>query len=128
MGTGIVAIAGATLPVHVVGLRAFAQVVWVIAAVLLVALIVVVGGHWLRHPTVARTHARNPTTWTGRVAPAMATMPVPITEANQLGPMLPRTSTRVCGDGAPSRFAVVIAEKPYCAWPTRAGMPLTLQR
>ncbi|OBH02709.1 TDT family transporter [Mycobacterium sp. E1747] len=60
MGTGIVAIAGATLPVHVVGLRAFAQVVWVIAAVLLVALIVLVGGHWLRHPTVARTHARNP--------------------------------------------------------------------
>ncbi|OBG74232.1 C4-dicarboxylate ABC transporter [Mycobacterium sp. E3298] len=60
MGTGIVAIAGATLPVHVVGLRAFAQVVWVIAAVLLVGLIVLVGGHWLRHPTVARTHARNP--------------------------------------------------------------------
>lgn len=60
MGTGIVAIAGATLPVHVTGLRAFAQVVWVIAAALLVALIVLVGGHWLRHPTVARTHARNP--------------------------------------------------------------------
>ena len=35
MGTGIVAVAGATLPVHVVGLRAFAEVVWVIAAVLL---------------------------------------------------------------------------------------------
>jgi C4-dicarboxylate transporter/malic acid transport protein len=60
MGTGIVATAGATLPVHVAGLRAFAQVVWVIAAALLVVLIVVVGGHWLRHPTVARRHARNP--------------------------------------------------------------------
>lgn len=60
MGTGIVAIAGATLPVHVVGLRAFAAVVWVIAAALLVVLIALVGGHWLRHPTVARTHARNP--------------------------------------------------------------------
>ena len=60
MGTGIVATAGAALPVHVVGLRAFALVVWVIAAALLVALIAVVGGHWLRHPTVARTHARNP--------------------------------------------------------------------
>ncbi|MEM6106525.1 TDT family transporter [Mycobacterium sp. 050272] len=60
MGTGIVAIGGATLPFHVVGLRAFAEAVWVIAAVLLVALIVVVGGHWLRHPTVARGHARNP--------------------------------------------------------------------
>jgi len=60
MGTGIVATAGATLPVHVYGLRGFAEVVWVIAAVLLVVLIVVVGGHWLRHPTVARSHARNP--------------------------------------------------------------------
>jgi len=60
MGTGIVATAGATLPVHVVGLRAFAQLVWVIAAALLVVLIVLVGGHWLRHPTVARGHARNP--------------------------------------------------------------------
>jgi C4-dicarboxylate transporter/malic acid transport protein len=60
MGTGIVATAGAALPVHVVGLRAFALVVWVIAAALLVVLIVLVGGHWLRHPTVARGHARNP--------------------------------------------------------------------
>jgi C4-dicarboxylate transporter/malic acid transport protein len=60
MGTGIVATAGATLPVHVVGLRVFAQVVWVIAAALLMVLIVLVGGHWLRHPTVARGHARNP--------------------------------------------------------------------
>ena len=60
MGTGIVATAGATLPVHIPGLQAFTQAVWVIAAVLLAVLIVVVGGHWLRHPTVARTHARNP--------------------------------------------------------------------
>lgn len=60
MGTGIVAIAGATLPVHMVGSRAFTNGMWVISAVLLVVLIVVVGGHWLRNPTVARTHARNP--------------------------------------------------------------------
>jgi tellurite resistance protein TehA-like permease len=60
MGTGIVATAGAGLPFHVLGLRGFAEVVWVIAAALLVVLIVVVGGHWLRNPTVARTHARNP--------------------------------------------------------------------
>lgn len=60
MGTGIVATAGAALPVHVVGLRAFAQGVWVIATALLLVLIVLVGGHWLRHPTVARGHARNP--------------------------------------------------------------------
>ena len=60
MGTGIVATAGAMLPVHIPGLRGFAEVVWVIAAVLLVVLVVAVGGHWLRHPTVARTHGRNP--------------------------------------------------------------------
>ncbi len=60
MGTGIVATAGASLPIHVPGLRTFTEVVWVIAASLLVVLLVVVGGHWLRNPRVARTHARNP--------------------------------------------------------------------
>lgn len=60
MGTGIVATAGATLPVHLPGLRGFAEVVWVIAATLLMVLVGLIGGHWLRHPTVARTHARNP--------------------------------------------------------------------
>jgi len=60
MGTGIVAIAGATLPVHVPGLRGFTSGVWVLAAALLAVLIVLIGGHWLRNPTVARTHARNP--------------------------------------------------------------------
>ncbi|WP_396899379.1 TDT family transporter [Mycolicibacterium sp.] len=60
MGTGIVATAAASLPVHVPGLRGFAEVVWVIAALLLAVLIVIVGGHWVRHPTVARSHARNP--------------------------------------------------------------------
>lgn len=60
MGTGIVATAGAMLPVHISGLRVFSQVVWVVAAVLLVVLVIAVGGHWLLHPTVARTHGRNP--------------------------------------------------------------------
>ncbi|WP_458316782.1 TDT family transporter [Mycolicibacterium brisbanense] len=60
MGTGIVATAAATLPIQFTGLRAFAEVVWIIAAVLLLILIALVGGHWLRHPTVARSHARNP--------------------------------------------------------------------
>jgi len=109
MGTGIVATAAATLPVHVPGLRVFAQVVWVIAALWMVILIVTVGANWLRAtvgcrsqlaPTVtmrmtihsaAITHTtcantRRPETWTGRVAAAVATMPVPITDANQFGP------------------------------------------
>ena len=69
MGTGIVATAGATLPIQLTGLRAFTQVVWVLAAVLLVVLVILVGGHWLRHPTVA---AATPATrrWrTSRAAP-----------------------------------------------------------
>jgi C4-dicarboxylate transporter/malic acid transport protein len=76
MGTGIVATAGATLPVRVAGLHAFAEVVWVIAAALLVVLVVVVGGHWLRHPTVARSHVRNPQMAHFYGAPPMALMTV----------------------------------------------------
>ncbi|RDH80492.1 C4-dicarboxylate ABC transporter [Mycolicibacterium moriokaense] len=60
MGTGIVATAGATLPVHVPGLRGFTHIVWVAAALLLVVLVVAVSIQWARHPTVARSHARNP--------------------------------------------------------------------
>jgi C4-dicarboxylate transporter/malic acid transport protein len=60
MGTGIVATAAATLPVRVPGLQNFARVVWVLAALLLVVLSVAVAAHWLRHPTVARSHAHNP--------------------------------------------------------------------
>jgi C4-dicarboxylate transporter/malic acid transport protein len=60
MGTGIVATAAASLPVHVPGLRAFAEVVWVAATVWLVILILAVGAHWVRHPTMARSHAYNP--------------------------------------------------------------------
>src|SRR3954463_884412 len=60
MGTGIVATAGVTLPVGVPGLRGFSHVVWVVAAVLLVVLIVAFSIQWARHPTVARSHARNP--------------------------------------------------------------------
>ena len=57
MGSGIVATAGATLPVHIPGMHAFAVVVWVATTVWLVMLIVAVAAHWLRHPTVARSLA-----------------------------------------------------------------------
>jgi C4-dicarboxylate transporter/malic acid transport protein len=60
MGTGIVATAAATLPVRVPGLLVFARVVWVFAALLLAVLVVAVAAHWVRHPTVARSHAHNP--------------------------------------------------------------------
>ena len=60
MGTGIVATAAASLPVRVPGLLGFALVVWVATAVLLAVLVVAVGAHWVRHPTVAHSHAYNP--------------------------------------------------------------------
>jgi hypothetical protein len=60
MGTGIVATAAATLPIRVPGLQVFAQAVWVLAGVVLVVLSVAVAAHWVRHPTVARSHAHNP--------------------------------------------------------------------
>ncbi|WP_280639072.1 MULTISPECIES: TDT family transporter [Rhodococcus] len=60
MGTGIVATAAATLPVQVRGQQVFAQVMWTLATILLVVLVVAVVAHWVRHPTVARSHAHNP--------------------------------------------------------------------
>ena len=60
MGTGIVAIAATTLPVQVRGQHVFALVMWALAAILLVVLVVAVLAHWVRHPTVARSHAHNP--------------------------------------------------------------------
>ncbi|CAN3130147.1 TDT family transporter [Mycobacterium sp. smrl_JER01] len=60
MGTGIVANAGASLPVHVPGLRSFALVVWVISALWMVILILAMTAHWARNPVVARSHVRNP--------------------------------------------------------------------
>ena len=51
MGTGIVANAGATLPVQVAGQTGFALVLWVAAAVLLVVLLAATAAHWLAFPT-----------------------------------------------------------------------------
>jgi hypothetical protein len=50
MGTGIVAIAGAVLPLRLPGLRVFATVVWALAAAALIALILAWGVHWVRYP------------------------------------------------------------------------------
>lgn len=48
MGTGIVANAGAALPLHVAGLRLFATVVWAFASLWLVVLLAVALVHWRR--------------------------------------------------------------------------------
>jgi Voltage-dependent anion channel len=50
MGTGIVANAGATLPLRVPGLHAFATAVWILAAAALLALTAAWAVHWIRYP------------------------------------------------------------------------------
>jgi C4-dicarboxylate transporter/malic acid transport protein len=60
MGTGIVAVAGAELPLHLPGLRVFATVVWGLASLLLIGLIAAWAVHWARHPAQARGYAATP--------------------------------------------------------------------
>ncbi len=76
MGTGIVAIAAATLPLHLPGLQVFATVVWALAAAVLIALIAAWSVHWTRYPERARAHATNPVMAQFWGAPAMALMTV----------------------------------------------------
>ncbi|MET7708261.1 TDT family transporter [Micromonospora sp. NPDC005413] len=76
MGTGIVANAAATLPVHIAGLRVAATVVWALAALLLVALTAAWAVHWIRYPATARGHAENPVLAHFWGAPAMALLTV----------------------------------------------------
>ncbi|MFH8474328.1 TDT family transporter [Streptomyces sp. NPDC018000] len=61
MGTAIVASAGATLPVHVPGLRGACTVVWALATVMLATILTVRIGHWTAHRDQARTHLLDPT-------------------------------------------------------------------
>lgn len=59
MGTGIVATAAASLPRQVSGLRLFAQIVWALAASLLLVLLAATAAHWLWRPANARARASN---------------------------------------------------------------------
>jgi C4-dicarboxylate transporter/malic acid transport protein len=76
MGTGIVAVAAASLPTQFPGLRTAATVVWALAAFLLVALTVVTALHWLSHPRTARGHALDPVMAHFYGAPPMAMLTV----------------------------------------------------
>ena len=60
IGTGIVAVAAASLPAQFPGLRIAATAFWALAAALLVALTVATGVHWLRHRQTARGYASDP--------------------------------------------------------------------
>jgi C4-dicarboxylate transporter/malic acid transport protein len=76
MGTGIVANAGALLPVRVTGLHAAARAVWALAAFVLIALTAAWAVHWIRHRDRALAHAANPVMAHFWGAPAMALMTV----------------------------------------------------
>jgi C4-dicarboxylate transporter/malic acid transport protein len=76
MGTGIVATAASSLPVHVPGLRTAATAVWALAAGLLTALTAAWAVHWTRYREQARAHAHHPVAAHFWGAPAMALMTV----------------------------------------------------
>jgi len=75
-GTGIVAVAAASLPEQFLGLHTFAIVVWAAAALLLIALTAATAVHWVRHTDTARSHANNPVMAHFYGAPPMAMMTV----------------------------------------------------
>ncbi len=97
MGTGIVANAGATLPLHFLGLRIFATAVWALAAAGLIALTAAWAVHWIRHPARARGHAANPIMAQFWGAPPMALMTVG-TGTLLLGPPLIGPGAAVTAD------------------------------
>lgn len=76
MGTGIVANAAVSLPWQPPGVRAFALVVWLLAATLLVVLLVATALHWRRYPARARGHHLNPVMAHFYGAPPMALLTV----------------------------------------------------
>jgi C4-dicarboxylate transporter/malic acid transport protein len=76
MGTGIVAVAAAGLPVQWPGLRGAAVAVWALAAALLVLLGVATAVHWLRYRATARCHAFDPVISHFYGAPPMAMLTV----------------------------------------------------
>ncbi|HEY1642082.1 MAG TPA: TDT family transporter [Streptosporangiaceae bacterium] len=76
MGTGIVATAGAALPVHVPGLRVFATVIWALAGIVLIVLTASCAASWTRHPRRIREYLSDPVMAQFWGAPAMALMTV----------------------------------------------------
>ncbi|MFI8827135.1 TDT family transporter [Streptomyces sp. NPDC053431] len=60
MGTAIVGTAGATLPVHVPGLRAACTVIWVLSLAMLLTLVTARALHWTHHRDQARAHLLDP--------------------------------------------------------------------
>lgn len=60
MGTGVVGVAAATLPVPIPGLHTFGAAAWLLASLLLVVLTAAWAVQWVRHTARATGHARDP--------------------------------------------------------------------
>lgn len=60
MGTAIIAGAGATLPVHIPGLRTACTAVWALSLLMLAALLTARTLHWIHHRDQARAHLLDP--------------------------------------------------------------------
>jgi C4-dicarboxylate transporter/malic acid transport protein len=73
MGTGIVAVAAASLPDQFPGLRGAATAVWAAAAVLLVVLVGVTARQWVRYPSSARRFLAD-----GAMAPFFGAVPMAV--------------------------------------------------
>ncbi|WP_354641491.1 TDT family transporter [Kitasatospora camelliae] len=76
MGTAITANAAAALPLHLPGLRSFAELVWVLAANLLVLLVIGRTVHLVRHREAARAQLLDPATAVFYGCPPMALLAV----------------------------------------------------
>lgn len=76
MGTGIIANAGASIPFHFWGLHNFSLAVWVLDVVILAGLTCATALHWLRHPSVARSHGHDVSMAQFYGAPPMALLTV----------------------------------------------------
>ncbi|WP_396909479.1 TDT family transporter [Mycolicibacterium sp.] len=76
MGTGIVATAAATLPLHLPGLHGFATAIWVLAGAVLVVLTGAFAAHWIRHREQAKAYAAHHVMGQFYGAPAMALLTV----------------------------------------------------
>lgn len=76
MGTGIIAVAGVTLPFQFSGLFFIASVAWMLAAFLLAILLIAIPMHWVRQPGAFKAIASDPISIQFFGAPPMALMTV----------------------------------------------------
>lgn len=76
MGTGIIAVAGATLPIRLPGLDALTMAAWALASLIFIVLCVAVPINWLRHRRTVYNVAHDPVMSQFFGAPPMAFMTV----------------------------------------------------